>query len=939
MNRPLALFALLVTLTARAWPQDAASAADRIARGDSAFQKGGNQQALLRYKEAERLARASGEKQLTASALKKQGDVYLLLGDYASAHTVLGSGLALAEETNDGKQIAEIVNVIANVYWAQDERAKALEYALRAMSLRRELNDRSGVGSSLNNLGNMARSAGDLERAVDYLTEALEVFKELEDERRRSVVLFNLAIVYGRLGEYRRALGLGHESLEIAETRNDEGGVATACDRLGEIYLLQGNYKKSLQLYERALRLRRKADFKWGMAETLYNIGLVDSAMGQYELSERHYRQALQLNRELGDHHLTGLALSSLGLLMLQRGRAGEALSLFEQARQLGRKRGYKSMEADALDGIGDALRLLGRHREADERLRESLGQRQSIGEKEGMAKTLAALAMLELDRKNYPESTGLAEHAASIANSIESPEIEWNALTIQGRALQASHAIAEASRCFDRAIQIVESLRHEVGGIETRIRFFAGKLDPYRERMAIALASADWDKAFEIADQSKARALSESMYSPERNNPGLSAEERQTEQKLRGRLVSLDGRIRVALGTNAHASGLAALQTERSAARLEYEALRSSVLAESPDDRDAPRRIEASTARAFSAQSGALILEYAITPRIAGVFAITASRVKWFPLGTPQSAVKKLVREYRERIATRDLRLPETARQLYSALLAPLADLLRERSELIVIPDSYLWDVPFHALRSSSGRWVLEEIPVSYAYSVAALDPGRRRTASKPASSRTLLAFGDPVPSEGHDLPPLPLAAEQVQRLASLYGPSRSFVRTGAAADEASFKREAPNYSVLHFAAHGVLDASAPLYSHLVLSPSPGGDDGLLEAWEIMDLRLNADLVILSACETAGGRVSQGEGMIGLAWAFLVAGSRSLIASEWKAESASSTQLMVDFHGYWTGSRSKSAALREAALHLLRDPRYQHPFYWASHILIGDSR
>ena len=143
----------------------------------------------------------------------------------------------------------------------------------------------------------------------------------------------------------------------------------------------------------------------------------------------------------------------------------------------------------------------------------------------------------------------------------------------------------------------------------------------------------------------------------------------------------------------------------------------------------------------------------------------------------------------------------------------------------------------------------------------------------------------------------------------------------------------------MLHLATHGILNDASPMYSHLVLSAEGGSgeEDGLLEAWEVIDLDLEADLAVLSACETGRGRVGAGEGMIGLSWAFFVAGCPTTVVSQWQVESASTTELMLAFHRNLMKGESKAQALRSAALKLLGDRRYRHPFYWAGFVVIGE--
>lgn len=181
---------------------------------------------------------------------------------------------------------------------------------------------------------------------------------------------------------------------------------------------------------------------------------------------------------------------------------------------------------------------------------------------------------------------------------------------------------------------------------------------------------------------------------------------------------------------------------------------------------------------------------------------------------------------------------------------------------------------------------------------------------------------------------------------LREIYKPSNSRVYIGKEARERLAKAEMGEYRVLHFATHGVLDNLNPMYSHLVLSLSGDGEgeDGLLHAWEVMRLDLKADMVVLSACETARGRVGAGEGVVGMSWALFIAGSPTTVVSQWNVESSSTTQLMVEFHRLLlspvaprNSRRSKAEALRQASLTLLRDRRYAHPFYWAGFVMIGD--
>jgi CHAT domain-containing protein len=185
----------------------------------------------------------------------------------------------------------------------------------------------------------------------------------------------------------------------------------------------------------------------------------------------------------------------------------------------------------------------------------------------------------------------------------------------------------------------------------------------------------------------------------------------------------------------------------------------------------------------------------------------------------------------------------------------------------------------------------------------------------------------------------PLPEAENEVETLAAeVYGPQASAVRIGAAAREDAAKAEMGKYRVLHFATHGVLNDHNPLYSYIVFAS--GGDsneDGLLEAWEIMGMELNANMAVLSACDSARGRVGAGEGLIGMTWAMFVAGVPTTVASQWAVPSNTTAKLMVAFHEN-AKSVSKAEALRQAALRMIKDQRFRiNPYYWAGFVLVGD--
>jgi CHAT domain-containing protein len=392
-------------------------------------------------------------------------------------------------------------------------------------------------------------------------------------------------------------------------------------------------------------------------------------------------------------------------------------------------------------------------------------------------------------------------------------------------------------------------------------------------------------------------------------------------------------------------------LEALRDQARREHESFRAAAFAAQPAIRDRRGEVAPVAIADLRAEieAGTLVLEYALTERGAFVFTLDRERgVRAHALGLSRRALEQRTADFRERLAQRDLDLARAARGLCRDLLGPARRDLARHARLLVIPDGALWELPFQALSCTPGRYLLEERALAYAPSLHALREMSRR-AERRATGGTLLALGNPalggapVPRgarasrRSSGLLPLPEAEDEVRALARLYG-HESSVYVGTEAGEARVKSEAAQHSVLHFAAHGLLDDARPLYSQLVLAPPRAGEseDGRLEAWEIMELGLRADLAVLSACETGRGRVGRGEGLIGLSWAFFVAGCPSTAVSQWKVDARSTSRLMIDFHRGLAAGRPKADALRDAALRLKRDPAFRHPFYWAAFIIVG---
>jgi CHAT domain-containing protein len=292
----------------------------------------------------------------------------------------------------------------------------------------------------------------------------------------------------------------------------------------------------------------------------------------------------------------------------------------------------------------------------------------------------------------------------------------------------------------------------------------------------------------------------------------------------------------------------------------------------------------------------------------------------------------------------------------MYDLLIAPIENELASAETLLFVPDGVLWRVPFAALADPRGQFLVERWASAYAPSMTAYSMIAESKKDTQPRTPSLFAVGNPkldlasknaVASfyRDADLNPLPDADREVEDLRMLYDRRHSVVLKGDEATEARTKAAVGDATVVHFATHALFDDANPMYSRLALAREPNAtEDGWLESWEVAQLDLDADIVVLSACETARGRIGGGEGVVGMTWSFFLAGAHSAVATQWRVASSSTAQLMVEFHralradgdASLESSTAKAQALRNAQLRLLRDRRSRHPYYWAPFVLFG---
>lgn len=904
----------------------------------------------IKYKEAVNellqalgLVRKIGSPNQLVSTLLNIASANRLLGNHNEALEYLKEAHELAEKVDFKLGIGLSLQFFGDVYHEMGNLTTALEYYLQAKEISEGAGGPTLNANLLTRLGNIQTGLGNSAQALEYFKKALKIASELDDKILVGVNLGNMIRSHLQEGDYARALEYSHKVLAIAEQVGDPDGKVIALGQIGFIYQSQLNYPQAQSYYERGLEIAEKGASTFQRINLYLYLGYLWTDLESYAKALQYFGNALRLCKETNHNEQTITTLLYLGMAHNNQGNPAKALENYQEALKISEASQFKTSISPILNGLGRAYYQQG----------------------------------------EYSKALDYARRSSAIARQENNSGQLWQSELLVGQAYRALNNNDLALQAFSESVEMIEKMRDQaIGGEQDRQRFFEKRSQPYGEIIELLQAQKRPGEALAYAERFKGRVLLDTLQSGRVNvSRAMSAQEQEKERRFQSELISLNTRIsRENQKEKSDEALLKNLNLQLQKTRQEYEDFQFTLYAAHPElktQRGQMQPLTLSDASALLPDAGSALLEFVVRDDNLLLFVITRKQglqnpppqqtslqanqleLQVYPLQVKRKELQSLTRSFVNAISYRSAGYKASAATLYNRLLKPAQAQLRNVRSLVIVPDDVLWELPFQALQSSPNRFLVQDYAISYAPSLTVLREMSRKTKSKERSaSATLLALGNPdigkeakrraeIVEMGGRLEPLPEAERQVKALAELYGTGQSKTYIGTEAREERVKEEAGRYRILHLATHGILNDASPMYSHLVLSQSSGGreEDGLLEAWEILRLELNAEMVVLSACDTARGKVSAGEGVIGLSWSMFVAGCPSVVVSQWKVESSSTTELMLEFHRRLkSGEKAmnalsgKSQALRQASLKLLRSPEYRHPFYWAGFIVVGDN-
>lgn len=891
---------------------------DLVQQGQAAFQAERWADAFAAWQAAITLYEQLGDQAAVLAGWQSLGFGYLQIQDYPNAIAAFQTALPLAQTLNDQSALQSGEYWLGASYYYQQDYDNAIAAYQRSLAWAQTLDDAEATLQVLVSLGLAYAQQTDYVNAIPQYEAALDWAEAVGSQPQQMRILSMLGNIQHRLGHYESAIEYHQASLEIAIALKDADWQASTLNNLGLAYYWLNDYAPAIDAYEQSLAVMHQH----GIATTnegwvLFNLGQTYFYVGNRDRFLAYTQQSLDWAYQFNDRALLGSALNSLGNAVLNYGDYEQGRTYFAEALKITQEIGSLNDQANALSGLGLYYSLVQDYPTALDYYQQSLAIHQSIGNRYNEGVALENIGSIYLQLGEYEPAIAAFRQRLDISQTDQELYGEGGSLQFLGLAMLLKGDLPTAETYLRKGIQVLESIRGKLGDRDTlNVSIFENQRNLFNLLQRVLVLQQQPEAALEVAEQGRARAFAERV------------------------------------------------------------ATRVSETTASPISADPPSLAEI---KQIAARQNATLVQYSLVdPVLDQRDDLTAQIYIWVvqPNGTVtlrlgsldqlEQPLGDLVMESRDAIGARGRGLGLVAsaglrqrsittsrtqlQQLHHLLIDPIADLLPTDPEarVIIIPHRELFLVPFAALQAADGTYLIERHTLLTAPSIqvlgltAHLHQATRRHSTDLGND--VLIVGNPTmprlpnaTGHGADLNPLPGAEKEARQIASLL---KTTPLIGAQATETAVVDRLPQAGIVHLATHGLLDwgdaqnpDQADFPGAIALAATDTAD-GLLTTSEILALDLQADLVVLSACDTGRGRIT-GDGVVGLSRSLIAAGVPSVVVSLWSVPDAPTASLMTAFYHQLQQGKDKAQALRLAML--ATQEQYPDPVNWAAFTLIGE--
>jgi CHAT domain-containing protein/tetratricopeptide (TPR) repeat protein len=875
--------------------------------------------AIEKYKEAQSGFKAAGDSYRLALVLQMTGLAHLQLNEFRVALPYLSEAISLAQSVKDPRLEASIETVIGGVHDVLGNVIESRQHYERAITLARQSKSTQAEGSALNNIGKLYNDVGDYQNALDFYLQSLPLF--LPQSNQRAITLNNIGVSYTNLGEFEKSIDYLQQALAIMRNGPDRNAESYTLSNIGNAFKTAGNYQEALNYFGQARAIQQKTGNRAQEAETLDLTGVVYSRLGQAEKALEFHQQALEIQRATQNIRREAISLTNIGHVYNLLSRPEKALEHIDKALSIFRNIGD-------LNNAGAAL-------EARARAEQIRGD-------------------LVASRKNIEESLSLIETVRARSGSQQ---------------LRASY-LASREKAYEFYVDLLMQLDAKEPG------------------------KGHGAEALQASERSRARSFMELLNEAHVDvREGVSADLIKRERELNQLLNAKAQREIQLTARKGNQQEINALDKEISALEDEYQQLQVAIRKASPAYA-ALTQPQALNLDQIQKQldRNTLLLEYSLGDDHSYLWLVASDSLRTYELPkrpelqtvakqvydslTARSVIKSLETpmQRQKRIADADAQFQQAAAQLSKMILEPAkADLGTKR--LALVADGVLQYIPFAALNdpNSAEPLVIQHELISLP-SASTLAVQRRNLANRKPAPNTVAVIADPVfatndarfakkvnirqqkTGEAVDtrllehlaetgqltIRRLPFTRQEADQILAVAPAGSNLKAVDFRANRSlAMSDELSKFRYVHFATHGYLDSARPDLSAIVLSlvdQNGNAQDGFLRSHDIFNLKLPAELLVLSACETGLGKDVKGEGLVGLTRGFMYAGARRVVVSLWNVNDKATAELMARFYrGMLRENKTPAAALRTAQLEMSQQKQWQSPYYWAAFVLQGE--
>lgn len=881
----------------------------------------------------------------------------------------LEQALVIARELKDRKIEMELLLILGVKYSYVQNYPKVVEYLESALVIQREFKNREGEATTLALLGLVYFANGDSINAVKYLEPGLNLARETQNKDAELAALAGLGNSSNFLGQYEKAIEYSQKGLTMARAEKDQSSEMAALGSLGNAHLALGNYDKANEIYEQSLTNARKLKDPLLEGLTLTNLGAISTALGDYPKAIEYQKRGLEIIRKLKNRRASESdVLYSLGRTYYAAGNYVESMNCYQQALDIAREFKNKYNEGIALTGMGASYFGLKNYTKGIEYQEQALIVSRTSKNPGTEASALVNLGQNYQGSGNYTKALYYYEQALAVAHEIRYPEGERLAFGKIASVLQDQKKPDLAIAYYRQSIKVSESMRQNTRTLPTNLQVSYSQAisETYRDLASLLISQGRNGEAQQVLELLKVQDLNEFAVATRSTIPRIDNGASTSAPAIQVEINAL-----MAFGKTlddcrrSSCSSLSSLESQYQERRLSAEQTINQIEAKAKNNPSIAGRTSDFTQSAD---------KLANRPNTAVVYPVVNTdgvQLLWMTQGKvngsaacplPKAKLNDHINTFRNLISNRDSDLnvlKSEGKILYDCLVGPLDAAFKANkiTNIIFIPDLTTSYIPLAALYDGT-NYLVDRYTVSNALSASLTD-----TTDRLPANASILGLGLTDKYPGYDaLPNVQLELDSIVKTnATTTGifPGTTFLNTQFTLNtlNGNNQKNLRDRKIVHIATHGVFLPADPKASYLLLG---NGDRFPIYQIQDLDALRNTHLVVLSACETGvGGKNNNGTEISGISSYFLNDRAKSVLASLWKVDDASTSLLMQNFYQNLSAGMSKPEALRQAQLNLLtqkitaktatdrgvrlyRPPgataqNFAHPYFWAPFTLTGN--